>query len=110
MLKGIDKRNNKPVATNITKFQQNNQINQEKAVLQQSLDQLHMFNLNRLFKKNDQKQQASNDANNKQQGVVNNMYNFNNQQNYQSILNELKILNIQNLKGTDVVAIDEGNE
>lgn len=104
---GIDKRNNKPVATNITKFQQNNQINQEKAVLQQSLDQLHMFNLNRLFKKNDQKQQASNDANNKQQGVVNNMYNFNNQQNYQSILNELKILNIQNLKGTDVVAIDE---
>lgn len=85
---GTDKRNGKPIATNITKFRQNSPDSQ-----QPPIDSLNMFNLNELLKQNGQK--ADNDS----------FYNQNtdsNQGNYQSIMNGLKMLNIQSLKNNEV--------
>jgi cold shock CspA family protein len=96
---GTDKRNGKPIAINITKFQQNSQQENKAAQVggQQQVDSLNMFNLNQLLKQNAQQQQQS-----ENNGPSNNFYaaqnNTDKQQNYQTIMDGLKMLNIQSLK------------
>jgi cold shock CspA family protein len=92
---GIDRRNGKPVAINITRFQQNSQ--QPDKIAQQSADQFNnVFNLNKAsipFKK----QHSTTDK----PGQINGDYDSNTntgQQDYQTIMNGLKMLNIQSLK------------
>lgn len=86
---GIDKRNGKPIAINIIKFQQNGNENNLANAQQQQLDSMNMFNLNQLLKQNGQKTDN---------GQFYNEGGHPNQQNYQSIMNGLQMLNIQGMK------------
>lgn len=91
---GTDKRNGKPIATNITKFQQNNQ----KQDISSANPQFNMFNLNQMLAKNGQAPQQQ-----KIEQSAQNFYNGNNQhQSYQTIMNGLKMLNVQSLKNNEV--------
>lgn len=90
---GTDKRNGKPIATNITKFQQNNQ-KQDKS---SENPNFNMFNLNQMLAKNEQAPQQQ-----KVEQSAQNFYNGNNQhQSYQTIMNGLKMLNVQSLKNNE---------
>lgn len=97
-----DKRNNKVIATNIRKFQQNNQLekNSQQYHPQQAnpVDSLNLFNLKELLKQNGQ---------NIENGTQNNFYNNNNQQpNLHSIMNGLKMLNMHEMKNNEHIAMN----
>jgi len=107
---GVDKRNGKPIATNIIRFQQNSQdISSRAAALnfnnsqqqqqqqqqqQMNADSLNLYNLKELLLKTGKTSES--------QPAATAAYNYaSQQQNYQTIMNGLKMLNMQNVKNND---------
>ena len=104
---GVDKRNGKPIAINITRFQQSSQEfvakSQPPPQQQVNIDPINLLNLKELLKINGQNLKPEN-TNNGNYYNCNNSANSGGQPNYQTIMNGLKLLNIQNLKNNETAA------